>query len=143
MKVYWEAALGQVHWPQEPKPGKSLWEEKEERVWACVCVHREKRRRRRKRRKRKRREGEHWEIECPDYIGRDLWRKLESSGLGAGYAREGLRDAGRTWRPGLLWCVKYAPQSLVPRLKPNRPHSLFTNTRLVYIKYCINILYKI
>ena len=26
---------------------------------------------------------------------------LDSSRVGPGYAREGLRDAGRTWRPGL------------------------------------------
>jgi hypothetical protein len=44
--------------------------------------------------------------------------------VGAGYDRKGLRDAGRTWRPGLLWCVKYAPQSFVLGPKPNRHHSL-------------------
>ena len=42
------------------------------------------------------------------------------AGLGAGCAREGLRDAGGTWRPGLLWDVKYATQSLGPGLKPDR-----------------------
>ena len=31
------------------------------------------------------------------------------------YNREGLRDAGRTWRSGLLWYVKYAPQCLVTK----------------------------
>jgi hypothetical protein len=36
--------------------------------------------------------------------------RLESSGLEAGHDRKGLRDAGKTWRPGLLWCVKYTPQ---------------------------------
>lgn len=25
MQVYWEGALRQVHWPQEPRPGKSPW----------------------------------------------------------------------------------------------------------------------
>ena len=61
-----------------------------------------------------------WEKpKCLDYIGRILWRKgspaprLKSSGFGAGHSRQELRDAGRTWRPGLLWCVKYALQSPV------------------------------
>lgn len=36
-----------------------------------------------------------------------------SSGLGIGYARQGLRDGLRTRRPGLLCYVKYVVQSLV------------------------------
>jgi hypothetical protein len=53
------------------------------------------------------------------YIGKSLWGKgslapePECSGLGAGYSRSGLKDAGRTWRSGLLWYVKYVPQPLV------------------------------
>ena len=68
---------------------------------------------------RQRRGEEKKKPKCLDYIGRILWRKgspaprLKSSGFGAGHSRQELRDAGRTWRPGLLWCVKYAPQSLV------------------------------
>ena len=45
--------------------------------------------------------------------------QMQYSGLGTGYARERLRKAGRPWRPGLLWYVKYAPQPLVQGLKPN------------------------
>jgi hypothetical protein len=29
-------------------------------------------------------------------------------------AEYGLRNAERAWRPGLLWCVKYVPQFLLP-----------------------------
>jgi hypothetical protein len=41
------------------------------------------------------------------YREEPLWKGspvpgLESSGLGVGYARQGLGDAGRTWRPNLL-----------------------------------------
>lgn len=61
---------------------------------------------------------------CLDYIGKRLSSGLESSGLGAGYARLGLKDAGRTGRPGLLWYIKYVSQSLVLGPKPNRHHSL-------------------
>ena len=65
------------------------------------------------------RKGEKRRPTCLDYIGRSLWGKgcpttgLESSGLGAGQAMQGLRDAERTRRPGLLCYVKYAPQLLV------------------------------
>lgn len=45
--------------------------------------------------------------------------RLESLGLGVGYARWRLRNAGRTWSPGLLWYVKHAPQPLIRCLKPN------------------------
>lgn len=57
--------------------------------------------------------------------GESLWGKgspirgLERSGLGVGCARSGPRDAGRTWKPGLVWYVNYAPQSLSLGLKPN------------------------
>jgi hypothetical protein len=46
---------------------------------------------------------------CLDYIGKNfcLWGKV------------GTEECWRTWRSGLLWCVKYSPQSLVQGLKPN------------------------
>jgi hypothetical protein len=50
----------------------------------------------------KRREQER--TKCLDYIERSLWGKgsptpgLQSSRRGAGHARSGLWDAGRTWR---------------------------------------------
>ena len=34
-------------------------------------------------------------------------------GVGIKVCQVGLRDAGRTWKPALLWYVKYAPQPLV------------------------------
>ena len=33
--------------------------------------------------------------------------------VGIKVCQVGLRDAGRTWKPDLLWYVKYAPQPLV------------------------------
>ena len=94
--------------------GKSLRGEGTEEKERKDCMQREKRRE-------KKREG----AKCLVYRGRSLsgegqpssW--VQSSELEEGYAREGLRDAGRTWRPGLLWYAKYAPQALVPGLKPN------------------------
>lgn len=46
---------------------------------------------------------------CLDSVERSLWGK-GSPGVGAGHARQALRDVGRTWRAGLLWCVKWASQ---------------------------------
>lgn len=64
-------------------------------------------------------------------VGKSLWGKgslapgLESSGLRVGYVRQGPRGTGRTWAPGLLGYVKYAPWPLGPSLKPNRQNDSF------------------
>jgi hypothetical protein len=42
------------------------------------------------------------------------------------YNRQRLRGARRTWGPGPLWYINYAPQLLVPGLKPNRIHGSAT-----------------
>jgi hypothetical protein len=50
-------------------------------------------------------------------------------------SRKGLRDAGRTRRPGLLWYIKYAPQPLAPGSKtkhhvpPGDPQSWMDKTK--------------
>ena len=52
--------------------------------------------------------GRRREQKDQNYVGRSLWGKgslapgLINSGLGAQYVRQRMRDAGRTWKPGLL-----------------------------------------
>jgi hypothetical protein len=93
--------------------GKSLRGEGTEEKERKDCMQREKRRE-------KKREG----AKCLVYRGRSLsgegqpssW--VQSSELEEGYAREGLRDAGR---PGLLCYINIylSPQPLVLGVKPN------------------------
>jgi hypothetical protein len=64
------------------------------------------------RRGRKEREGRGEGERTCKMSGRSLWGKgssapgLEISGLRAAYTRKGLRNIGRTGRPGLFWYVK-------------------------------------
>lgn len=44
---------------------------------------------------------------------RNLYPWLENPGLRARYARLGLKDAGRIWKPSLLLYVKYTSQPFV------------------------------
>jgi hypothetical protein len=37
--------------------------------------------------------------------------------VGGRVCQLGTEGCWRTWRPGLLWCVKYAPQSFAPGSK--------------------------
>ena len=49
-----------------------------------------------------------------------------------------LRNAGKIWRPGLLWYVKYAPQSLVPGSETKQQKGqMLAESMSVCLSFCV------